>query len=236
MGERTKKVKLFVVEGPSDETALGLILDRLYSNDRVMFDVVHGDISTDLRGKKPRDVARDQVVEHVSRQAYEWRDLGEIVHIVDTDGAFVDDVAVLQTEDGGALEYREDVICAPNPDVIRRRNAIKSTSLNQLSSIGQLAYNRMGVPYGVYYMSRNLEHALSGEAGNVSDQEKKRLARRFQQRYKGDLQGFLDFMNDEIGVAGDYRETWDHIMEGENSLKRGSNLCVMLPQKVGSAT
>lgn len=42
---RAKSVVLFIVEGTTEETALGGILAKLFQNDRVKLDVVHGDIT-----------------------------------------------------------------------------------------------------------------------------------------------------------------------------------------------
>ena len=42
---REKKVVLFIVEGPSDEAALGSVMKEYFSSDEVQFVVVHGDIT-----------------------------------------------------------------------------------------------------------------------------------------------------------------------------------------------
>lgn len=36
-----KKIMLFIVEGPTDETALSTVLSRIFSSDTVRFQVVH---------------------------------------------------------------------------------------------------------------------------------------------------------------------------------------------------
>ena len=41
-----KKVMLFIVEGPTDETSLSTVLNRIFSSSTVKFQVVHGDILT----------------------------------------------------------------------------------------------------------------------------------------------------------------------------------------------
>jgi hypothetical protein len=107
----TKKVKLFIVEGPSEETAFALIFQRLFSNDSVWFDVVHGDITTNLNGKPARDALRDQVIEYVTKQqAYNWTDVVEIVHIVDIDGAFVPSCACRRVKELIAVNLFDKVI------------------------------------------------------------------------------------------------------------------------------
>lgn len=40
-----KKVILFIVEGPSDEAALGTIMEEYFNNEDIKFLVVHGDIT-----------------------------------------------------------------------------------------------------------------------------------------------------------------------------------------------
>ena len=40
-----KKVIAFIVEGPSEEAALGTVMSEYFSGSRVKFTVVHGDIT-----------------------------------------------------------------------------------------------------------------------------------------------------------------------------------------------
>ncbi len=42
-----KKVVIVIVEGPSDESALGGIMKEYFSSEEVQFKVVHGDITSD---------------------------------------------------------------------------------------------------------------------------------------------------------------------------------------------
>ncbi len=41
-----KKIVLVIVEGPSDDTALGIALNRIYDRDFVYVHIMHGDITT----------------------------------------------------------------------------------------------------------------------------------------------------------------------------------------------
>ena len=43
MAKNKKKILLFIVEGKTDEIALGLILSKLFNDDNVKFKVVRGD-------------------------------------------------------------------------------------------------------------------------------------------------------------------------------------------------
>lgn len=66
-------------------------------------------------------------------------------------------------------------------------------------------------------------------ATEVSDAEKKALAREFSERFKDNLDGFVAFMRDSaFAVSGDYRKTWVYIFQGDNSTERHSNVHLML--------
>lgn len=43
---KTKKVILFIVEGITDKTALGSVLDAILSNEKIHFAITEGDITT----------------------------------------------------------------------------------------------------------------------------------------------------------------------------------------------
>ena len=45
---REKKVIVFIIEGPSDEAALGTIMKEHFSSNEVRFVFVHGDINQNL--------------------------------------------------------------------------------------------------------------------------------------------------------------------------------------------
>lgn len=42
-----KKIVFVIVEGPSDDAALGVILVRLYDKNAVHVEITHGDITSD---------------------------------------------------------------------------------------------------------------------------------------------------------------------------------------------
>ena len=49
-----KKVVAVIVEGPSDENAIGSILKEFFSSEEVQFAVVHGDITSDYATTKEK--------------------------------------------------------------------------------------------------------------------------------------------------------------------------------------
>ena len=225
-----KKIMLFIVEGPTDETSLSTVLSRIFSSDTVRFQVVHGDVLT-------RDfVAPDKIVAAVYEQVklfrgsvYKPGDFCKIVHLADTDGAFIPESAVVKE----ALEgkqypfYTDTQILAPEPENILDRNVRKGRNIARLSSIGKIG----GIPYSFYYFSCNLDHVLHGR-NNLSEAEKIMCSRAFDLRYADAPDAFIRFMKDEsFAVRGTYQETWAFIKEGTRSLERHSNFGIELPEQ-----
>ena len=146
-----KKVLLFVVEGPSEELAFGVLFDRLFADQRVMFDVVRGDITTRAprarvqRGGEPnaRNRLQNQIVEHIERQPYGWKDLLRIVHIVDTDGAFVDDSCVKEEPDAQGIRYAVDHMTTRRHVALHRRGVpLARAALQSASGFAELKSGR----------------------------------------------------------------------------------------------
>ncbi|OZG68558.1 hypothetical protein [Bifidobacterium eulemuris] len=227
----TKKVVLLIVEGPTEETALGSVFQRLFSDSLVKFDVVHGDMTVSQTSKEPRDRVRELILGELKRdRGYQWKDIAQIVQICDTDGAFIPDDLVLAGE-ADAIEYREDRILTSKTESIRLRNRRKRESLRKLSDISCLTYQKHEVPYRIYYFSRNMEHALHNRSDSLSNSEKSKLAQSFRRRFSNDLPQFKAFMRSpEVAVPGDYQTTWSVLQEGVSSLRRGSNLHLAIPE------
>lgn len=225
-----KKIMLFIVEGPTDETSLSTVLSRIFSSDTVRFQVVHGDVLT-------QDfVAPDKIVAAVNEQIklfrgsiYKPSDFCKVVHLADTDGVFIPDEAVIKEDIGGKSYpfYTDTQILTRDPAKIMDRNARKSRNIARLSSIGKIG----GIPYSFYYFSCNLDHVLHGN-NNLSEAEKITCSRAFDLQYADDPNAFIRFMKDEsFAVQGTYSETWAFIKQGTRSLERHSNFGIELPEQ-----
>ena len=94
-----KKVMLFIVEGPTDETSLSTVLNRIFSSSTVKFQVVHGDILTRDFTSSDKIVAAvwEQVKEFMG-SIYRKSDICRIVHLTDMDGVFIPDDAVVEND------------------------------------------------------------------------------------------------------------------------------------------
>ena len=64
-----KKVVAVIVEGPSDENAIGGILKEFFSSEEVQFAVVHGDITSDYGTTKENVVSKvDALIKTIKRK------------------------------------------------------------------------------------------------------------------------------------------------------------------------
>ena len=225
-----KKIMLFIVEGPTDETSLSTVLSRIFSSDTVKFQVVHGDVLT-------RDfVAPDRIIAAVNEQIklfrgniYKPGDFCKVVHLADTDGAFIpEDAVVAEAVEGRQYPFYTDTqILTPEPANIIDRNARKGRNIAKLASTGRVG----GIPYSFYYFSCNLDHVLHGR-NNLSEAEKIACSRDFDLQYADDPNAFIRFMKDEsFAVQGTYQETWAFIKQGTHSLERHSNFRIELPEQ-----
>lgn len=128
---QTKKIVLFIVEGPSDENALGPILSKIISNKNIRFKVTETDITGDYRYITVDNIEQ-QLAKHVRRflaNTFRVSDIIEIIHIVDTDGVFIDDSNVVQ-KTSGDIKYLDNTIETKHKDKIERRNHLKSEVIN----------------------------------------------------------------------------------------------------------
>lgn len=222
MASRTKKVVLFIVDGSTDENALSPVLKRIFLSQEVRFHVVHGDITSDRMSGSANVIK--SVNEHIrfemERYGFRRGDILKVIHLIDTDGAFIPDSSVKAGE-GSELRYEEDQIITGNPEGIRERNAKKALILRRLYPAGTIG----SIPYSVYYFSRNLEHVLHGMSNNLTRDEKIEFADRFSDQYDHKPAEFISFLsNSDFTVPGNYKESWEFILEGTNSLHRHCNL------------
>lgn len=216
-----KKVVAVIVEGPSDENAIGGILKEFFSSEEVQFAVVHGDITSDNGTTKENAVSKiGALIETIrSRYGYNWRDFVRIIHIADTDGAFAQN-CIKETEVEN-IQYYEDHIEYFDIEEVKKRNMHKSEIMFKLYTTGKIR----NIQYRLYFNSCNLEHVLYNELKDFSDDEKEILSDEFAEKYEGKVLEFIEFISDKsFAVDGTYRETWKYIEKDMNSLQRHSNM------------
>lgn len=216
-----KKVVAVIVEGPSDESAIGGILKEYFSSAEVQFAVVHGDITSNYSTAVDNVVAKvGDLIEGIQRRyGYRWEDFLRIIHITDTDGTFTKDCTrEAEVED---IQYYEDHIEYSDIAEVEKRNSHKAEIMCKLYTTGKVR----DIRYRLYFNSCNLEHVLYNELKDFSDEEKEELSDEFAEKYEGKVQEFIDFISDDsIAVSGTYKETWKYIQKDINSLQRHSNM------------
>ena len=136
----TKKVILFLVEGPTDEDALAVIFTKLVNDHDIEFDVLHTDITAD------ENMTVKYIEERIDKEIQKYLlknpfivadDILKVIQIIDTDGAFIPPSLVRQSENG-KTEYFDTHIEAKNKDRLIRRNLSKRKIVYSL-------YNRVTV-------------------------------------------------------------------------------------------
>lgn len=219
-----KKLILVIVEGQTDAEALQMYLRDVFTDQKVAVAITRGDVTTE--NGADRSNIRSRVGDVVKRYLAGNRflkadDLLRVIHLVDTDGAFVPEDAV--TEDASLTKpvYSESGIATGSKRGIEARNRQKSKALQALVKTKSVLET---VPYRVFFMSCNLEHVLHDRMNCTAD-EKEMLAIEFAERYSEDAEAFKAFIaNSSFSVKGPYAESWCFIEKGVESLRRHTNL------------
>ncbi|MBS6195964.1 MAG: hypothetical protein KH828_10345 [Clostridiales bacterium] len=226
-----RKVVLVIVEGPSDDAALGVMLNQIYEKDSVYVHIMHGDLTT-RNGVTSQNIISKigNIVRGYARsQHYTAKDFKQIIHIADTDGAYIPDDKIIEESDCNKILYEDDGIHTVNRQAIISRNQQKKENLNRLRGTGKI----WKVPYKVYYMSCNLDHVLHNKR-NSTEEDKEDDAYAFAKKYRRNLEGFVKLIcKSEFSVGGEYKESWAYIEEGMNSIERHTNLGLCIEEEMG---
>ena len=157
-------------------------------------------------------------------------DFLEVVHLVDTDGAYISDNSIEKTEDRQPV-YNDEMICISTPQKIACRNRQKRQNLNVLVGASEVWGH---IPYSVYFFSCNLDHVLHNNA-NLPAKEKDSKALVFANKFQQNPMEFIQFINQrDIYTEDTYKDSWEYIKKGTNSLKRKTNFGVFFSQEAKS--
>jgi hypothetical protein len=224
----TKKVILFIAEGPTDEETLSPVLKKIFQKEDVRFHIVHGDLTSNWSVNAQNAVKT--VNQHIDierkRYGFDRKDILKVIHLVDMDGAFIKEDQVVHADQEEIL-YFNDHIETRSPETVINRNFRKSQILSRLSLTGKIGT----IPYSIYYFSRNLEHVFHNSKKNLTDEEKVNYADAFADRYSENPSAFVSLLSgNDFTVPGDYRDTWEFISQGTNSLNRYSNFHLLFQE------
>ena len=191
---------------------------------------MHGDITTRKGVRSDNIVAKigDEVRAYAKSQHYSSKDFKQIIHIVDTDGAYIPDEKIISAPGADSISYESDGIHTPDQQGIIERNKQKTGNLYRLRGTGQI----WKVPYRVYYMSCNLDHVLHNKR-NSTDEEKENDAYAFAKKYKNDVVAFMNYMcESDFSVKGDFKDSWEFIEQDMHSIERYTNLPICLESEM----
>ncbi|WP_418962003.1 hypothetical protein [Veillonella atypica] len=219
-----RKIVLVIVEGPSDADSLELYFSKFFDSNTVHMKIMYGDI-TSKRGINQSNIkARlgNEIKVYAENNHFKAADVQQIIHLVDMDGAFVDDSVIIEDETKDKFVYTLKSVIVPNRQVAIERNEHKRENLNVLSSRTSVMWNN--IPYKIYYMSCNLDHVLH-DSPNATDEEKKVNSLTFNDKYYNDIDAFVRFIREStFSQCTGYKESWDYIKQDNHSLERNSNL------------
>lgn len=257
--ERTKKkVVIIIVEGQSDETALSVALSELYEEKYGEDTIILFAKKSNNNGTKGGDITSEHgvvpekiemvlncttIIPCIKENNLMPKYITEIVHIIDTDGAFIPDEAVTYREcedESHHHLYMESGIQTDDVISIIDRNHRKRENLLRLLSYHQAGFpivnyidtehgkkpttKSIVVPYSLYYFSCNLDH-FTADDPNLESYLKVLRADEFGRKFGNDLESFKKYIcQDSDRVDMDYGGSWEYIQKGINSLHRHTNL------------
>ncbi len=239
MGKRPRrKVVLFLVEGPSELDALfvpfGQFFETVDEAIEVDFCTIKNDLGTfggditSKNGVQSDNIARliDElyVDPYLRRMGYYAKDISEIIHIVDLDGVYIPDEAVVFDETCEDMQYCENRILTSKVEEVLSRNKKKRENLNVLMAMDTIKIDTRTVKYSVYYFASNMDHFIHKDA-NLDSRKKRQLAQDFAVFHDEPKQFAGFFRDDEDAVKDmDYSDSWQYIKEGFRSIQRHTNI------------
>jgi len=220
---KEKKTIIFIVEGPSDKSALEKIFKKIYKrNKEIDFGFTNGDITSDptvtITNVENRIYEAVQGV--IKDKKLKNSDVIQVVQIFDMDGSYIPDSAIINGPTY-AFKYSTTNISCTRPKRAIKRNEGKRKIIDYLLNQTMIK----SFPYEMYFMSCNLDHALYNEI-NLDEDLKQEYADKFYERFIEKEHLFPVFLEFEVvnGVPDTMGASWRYIKEDLRSLERHTNL------------
>lgn len=122
-----KKVVFVIVEGPSDDEALGVLFSHIFDRNSVFVHIMHRDITSE-RGVRPDNILSrlgNEVRTYAKANHFTRKDFQEIIHITDMDGAYVADEHIVEDPSAKHPVYSTEEITTCSVEAIAARNGQK---------------------------------------------------------------------------------------------------------------
>ena len=224
------KLLLIIVEGTSDKITLYLPLKNFIRKNKLMLnaEITSGDITLKENASKESclNSIKDIINTFKSNYSLFPSDFYKVVHVIDTDGAFIDNDSIYRLSSNNCyyVDDKSNLIYTPNIQNSVKINSNKKEIYKYLASLDKIS----NVPYQCLFFSRNLEHALY-DISNASIEDKINLSNKFESKYENDKDGFYNKIKEiAFTIPLKYKESWDYIFKDLNSLKRCSNFLILL--------
>ncbi len=241
MARPKKQVILFLVEGRSDRDALERPLQKILETSETgieaAFLVAETDVTSDIRNTP------DNILQKINRFYFEPffsandfyypKDIMEVVQICDLDGAFIPEencrmfTETIFAEKG--FIYEPPLIYGESAESVIARNSAKAANIRFLLEQPTIKVKTKTVPYTLYFFSTNIDHFLHDKL-NLAGRDKVSLAESFADAMEEDEKKLIEFFNESTYSVKEstLSESWLSVMEGTNSLSRGTNFNLYL--------
>lgn len=222
------KILFVICEGRSDDVTLHRALRNYVKslNLNVKVEVTDGDFvyKKDVDENTCVAYLEDLIGDFKSRMFLYASDFYGIVHIVDTDGAFIDASIIEDNNDVSGYKFTTTRLLTPNRMETIKQFTKKWRIYQKLQELTMID----NIPYKKFYFSRNLEHALY-DLPHATTKEKIALSNQYDALYQNDAQGFKESLKAiRFNIPEDYTASWEYIFSNNNSMRRGSNLWLLL--------
>jgi len=229
----SKRVVIIIVEGDSDEELLINRLREIFKNKEIRFEPQNGDLLYDYKSQKSiKGLIGDVAKSIIKKRKYKPNDILAILHIIDTDGCFIEEENIIidSTQDISTLYTLDsiNVIDKQQQDRIIERNQKRSINVKGMNCITSIIGSKF--KYQMYYFSRNLEHVIFNEP-NPEDEYKCDNIENFIESLTEPIENYLvRFLPDltETDYSKDYKNSWSFIEQETNSLKRFTNVSLLI--------
>ncbi|MFZ3590455.1 hypothetical protein ACOI1C_14660 [Bacillus sp. DJP31] len=233
METKRKKVLFVIVEGESDSQLFYEGLQQKYTNQLVLIKAYKGDIFTDpqLREVEIRERIRQFFIKRIGD--LKLQDFLGIIHFSDTDGAFIpdDNIQINPNQEINVI-YRENGIFVNSKEQqegLHYRNKIKSDNTKAVHLMDRITYNKVKIPYRLFYLSQHLEHVVFNELNVPHDQKQKKIIS-FLKGING-TSTIYDLLGNHFPPIQDtdnkHVESWKYIYQEVHSLQRYTNAILM---------
>jgi len=124
----SKSVILFIFEGVTEKIALENILKKIFSSNHVDVEFIGSDITSDNNISRAdiENELRNFVRDKIKPLHIDLSDIQQIVHVIDTDGGFVDSQYIKYDDSVDRIAYTNDFILSKNPSLTLKRNKEKT--------------------------------------------------------------------------------------------------------------